>query len=423
MPNDLREWQRWLSSPMQGGQVLFGTRVEQFGLVTVRTKMRLRDLAWKTGGEPEKLSRRRKEELKREREGQVTAFRSLEDQAAELNELVQRSFRGGKRANVVRIGDPNSGYLAKVERNPSYPGFFPEFLVVHPDAAYLQEIPVELLARKVDVGLVAIHLYGPMAILDGQTRLQGVIRFAQQTGSDWALDQEAAVCIIPGVPIEKAQQIFVTVNATPVPVSFDQLIDRDQMTRAYELTRYAIENGNLRRNGESIVGGGRGRIRKRAVYQFVTQTLLGGRGEAKNADYLLESGETHTQKETLLEVLGKAEQALGQDRWGDTDQLLVGGYGLAVMGRVYYETTLKEGERSPVSFREALDRIEAIDWSVNNPTWLDTGLTAVSRSNPNKRVSKLTSFDMIRRAVDIILDPDWEKYSFRRLAGLRASKG
>ncbi len=411
MPNTSKQWQTWLDTPRQGAQVHFGTKVEQFGLVTVRTKMRLRELAWKTGGEPEKLSRHWKEELKRHQDGQASAFRSLEDQAAELNELVQRSFRGGKRANVLRIGDPNSGYLAKVEKSSSYPGFFPEFLVVHPDPAYLQEIPVELLGKKVDVGLVAIHLHGPMAILDGQTRLQGVIRFARETGSDWALDQEAAVCMIPGIPIDKAQQIFVTVNATPVPVSFDHLIDRDQMTRAYELTRYVIENGNLRRNGESIVGGGRGRIRKRAVYQFVMQTLLGGRGEAKNADYLLESGDAHTQKETLLEVLGKAEQALGSDRWGDTDQLLVGGYGLAAVGRVYYETTLRENERSPVPFREALDRIRAIDWRVSNAIWLDTGLTAVSRANPKNQVSKLTSFDMIRRAVDIIIGQSWEKYS------------
>jgi hypothetical protein len=413
----LRTWQKWADAPIPGAQVHFGTRVEQFGLMTVRTKMRFRELAWRTGGEPEKLSQRRREVVKQRRNGQGSGFRSLEDQAAELNELVQRSFHGGKRANVTRIGDPNTGYLAKVEKNPDFPGFFPEFAVIHPDPAYLQEIPVELLGRKVDVGLVAIHLYGPMTILDGQTRLQGALRYAQATGSEWVLDQEVAICIVSGIPVEKAQQIFVTVNATPVPVGFDQLIDKDRMIRAYELTRYVIQNGNLRRDGQSIVGSGRGRVRKKAVYQFVTQALLGGRGETKNADYLLEGGDVGTQKEMLLEVLGKAELALGPDRWADTHQLLVGGYGLAVIGRIYHETTLGEADKPPISFQQALDRIRAIDWNVDNPTWLDTGLTAVSRSNPNRRVSKLTSFDMIRRAVDIILGPEWERHRRQQTAG------
>lgn len=415
----MKPWQTWLDSPKPGAQIYFGSRIDQFGLVSVRTKMRLREVVWRTGGEPEKLTRRLKERDSDSLGRKGLRFHSIDDQSAELNELVQRSFRGGKHANVARIGDPNTGYLAKVERNPEVPGFFPELLIVHPEAAYVQEIPVSLFSTEVEVGLVAIHLSGPMAILDGQTRLQGAIRHARATGSDWALDQEAAVCIIPGIPIEKAQQIFVTVNATPVPVGFDHLVDRDRITRAYELTRYVIERGNLRRGGQSIVGSGRGRIRKKAVYQFVMQTLLGGRGEARSANYLLEDAGVDLQKETLLEVLGKAEQAIGSERWGDTDQLLIGGYGLAAMGRLYYETTLRESEKS-LSFGQGLRRVAEMDWHVSNPKWLDTGLTAVSRTEANKRVSKLTSFDMIRRAVDIILGPEWGTY---RRVGTSAVSG
>lgn len=409
----VRTWQQWLSDPIPGAQTYYGTNVDQFGLNTIRTKMRLRELALRTGGEPATLTRRHKEILKREERDGDGVFRTLEDQTALINELIQRSFRGGKKANVTRIGDSKIGYFARIEKESDLPGFFPEFIVVHPDPAYRQPIPVDLYGKQVDVGLVAVHLYGPMTILDGQTRLQGAIHYARETGSDWILNEEVSVCVIPGVPIDKARQIFVTVNSTPIPVSFDELIDKDEFSRGYKLTRFIVRSGNLTRDGESIVGGGRGKVRRKAVYQFVMQTLLGGRGESKNADYLLEEQDLDQQKETLSNVLTKVQEALGSERWANTNQMLVGGYGLAAVGRVFYETTRprKEGEEPTISFQEALNRVKVMEWNVNDDRWLAEGLTAPSRKDPNTRVSKLTSFDMIRRAVDIILGPDWKKFA------------
>jgi hypothetical protein len=402
-----KAWHHWLESPVPGAQIYYGVLVRQFGLETVRTKMRLRDLALRTGGEPALLAKRHKELIKQDGEKR---FRTLEDQTAELNDLLQRSFTGGKKSNVAKIGDPEVGYLARVEKDPDLAAFFPEFAVVHPDPAYLQPIPVDLFGKQVEVGLVAIHLYGPMTILDGQTRLQGAIHYAKATGSDWILDEEVSVCVIPGIPAEKAKQVFVTVNSTPIPVSFEDLIDKDEFTRAYKLTKYLIEQGNLKRDGESIVGGGRGSIRRKAVYQFVMQTLLGSQGEAKNADYLLEKYDLAEQKETLSQVLSALQEALG-GRWADTNQLLVGGYGLAAAGRVYYETMQrKDGTQPSISFAEAMERIKGMEWHVNDERWLETGVTATSRRDPAMHVSKLTSFDMIRRIVDIITRPDWEKY-------------
>ncbi len=44
-------------------------------------------------------------------------------------------------------------------------------------------------------------------------------------------------------PVEKAEPVFGTVNATPMPVSFGQLVDRDQMTGACEPIPHVILDG------------------------------------------------------------------------------------------------------------------------------------------------------------------------------------
>ena len=412
--------------------MFYGPLVHQFGLDTVYTKMRLRDLALRTGGEPSQLTRRHKQVLKKVHGGNGSApFRTLEEEIAIINDLIQRSFKGGKRTNVARIGDPDIGYIGRVKKNPDLAAFFPAFTVVHPEPAFKHTLMIPVYGeQKMDVGLVALHLYGPMSLLDGQTRLQGAFHYASATGSEWILEEEVAVCVIPGIPIEKAKQIFVTVNSTPVPVSFDDLVEKDAINRAFTLTRYVIQECNLTRNGRSIVRGKlasevaseehgqpenadedkHGKIRQKAVYQFIMQALLGSQGEAKNADYLLEKDNIDHQKEILATILDRAEKALGPDRWGDTSQLLIGGYGLATIGRVYHDT---EQKLQPISPSEAFSRIGQMSWGVNDERWLAIGVTAASLDRKtNKRVirNKLTSFDMIRRVVEIICSDQWQHY-------------
>lgn len=411
-----RTFQKWLNQMPPGSTPLYGNVVRQFGLTTFRTKLRVRDVLMRTGGEPAKLARRLKELRKREkRDGK--SFHTLEEQIAELNELVQRSFKGGKGQNVRRIADADAGYIAKLERSPNLPGHFPEVTLVHPEPAYLSHLPVEIHGEKQDVGVGVLYINGPMTILDGQTRQQGFLEYALATGKEWVLDEEVAVCVIPGVPVEVARQVFVTMNSTPVPVGFDDLIERDAMTRAYSVTKHAIErlNASVNGAGEQLVRRGRGGIRKKAVYQFVMQTLLGGAGEAKGAEYRLETDDIDKQTETLDEVIEKAKRALGK-RWGNANQLLVGGYGLATIGRLYYETEVANSKK-PLKFSEVLDRIAAMSWDVNDERWNKTGVTAVTVSKKDgttKLVSKLTSYDMIRRVVDIVTSSEWEKYKLRK---------
>lgn len=392
-----------------GSTPYYGNIVKQFGLTTFRTKLRVRDILMQTGGEPAKLSRRFKDLRKREsRDGQ--RLRTTEEQIAELNDLVQRSFKGGKAKNVDRIANVGGGYIAKVERDRNLPGHFPEVTVVHPSPAYISPIPIDIHGEKRNVGLGVLFADGPMTILDGQTRQQGLLEYAISSGKEWVLDEEVAVCIIPGVPIEIARQIFVTMNSTPVPVGFDDLIDRDIMTRSYLLTKHAIEHLNASVDGsEPLVRPGRGGVRKKAVYQFVMQTLLGGAGEAKGADYRLETEDIDEHKEILDDVIDKAKRALGE-RWGDTSQILVGGYGLATIGRLYHGTEMAEDRG--INFNQVCKRISEMSWDVSDNRWTRIGVTAqtISKDGTPRLVSKLTSFDMIRRVVDIVTGDDWENY-------------
>jgi hypothetical protein len=413
-----KTFQQWLHKAPTGAPYYVGNYATQFGIKYLTTTSSWRNLMRSTGGEPAKLGRRLKDVIKRKNLG-GPYIPTPEDEIAELNGMIQRSFKGGKQQNVKRIADPEAGYIARVLRDPNLPGFFPGVTVFHPDPAYLKPIPIAPFGGDPeDIGIGVLWCPGAQHLGDGQTREQAVVEYSFMTGADWILDEEISVAILPGIDVDRAKQLFVDFNSTPVPVGFDELVWKDQANQAFVLTREVIGSGLLPtptikdENGKVQPV----KIRSRTVFQFVMQTLLGGYGERKGEVYRLYKEDAHgtfeDQKRTLLSVLQKAKATLGA-RWSEPNLLTVG-YGLAALGRVYYNTT---HDTPPVPFDEALRRVSKMSWDISDRRWRELGVTAMKRvkrgdpqPNQPEYVSKLSSFDAIHRVVDVITGPQWKDY-------------
>jgi hypothetical protein len=402
-------------------------------LTTLSSKVMLRDLLSMTGGEPERFQKRRRELLKQEN-GQI--FHTKDDIAALIQALIQRAMQGGKRDNMKGIADTEVGYFARFQHNPSMTAFFPGVVVVHPDPVFVQSLPISLFGgAPTDVGLAVMVCGGAFHLLDGETREQAAALYARAANEPWILDQELPMTVLPGITVAQAAQIFVTVNGKGVPVSFDDMLLKDTESRGYALTRFVIPL--LKRDGASFVRSKLakddddatpmdGKIRQRAVLQFVTVTLLGAAGERKQAEYLLERGDETDQQATLRKVIGLAQEALGPERWGRTSELLIGGYGLATIGRIYHLCTDRTGGHvPPIDVDKAFQRIKAMSWDVSDDRWLTEGITAVSKdrkTGQEVRRNKLTSFDNIHRVVEIVTSDRWAEFKLAAPAAT-ATKG
>ena len=219
-------------------------------------------------------------------------------------------------------------------------------------------------------------------VIDGMTRGTGLRRLMatmKQIG-----DEEVVLRIIPGLSRTAARQIFADLNTTPVPVPFADVVQRDARRPAF---RIALE-----------IAGRVPNTKPKQAYMFVQQALLGPKGESAKEEPAVED-EPETQRR-LIRVVDILRNAMGK-RWEDEQQVLMSGYGLAAIGRLYFDCGADEATFQ----RFMYDRVARMSWDRNDARVQATGFAGVGQK---KAKTLITSYPAIRKFSELVRSDGWK---------------
>lgn len=289
-----------------------------------------------------------------------------------LLKLLQRGWNKGRKDNVDKIVEYGRRGMASDKSWDVV--YIPEITVYAPNPVHFE--PYQ------DGGRIG-RLTGDLlnVVIDGMTRGTGLRRLMHMDKK--VGDEEVVVRFIPGIERVAARQIFADLNTTPVPVPFADVVQRDARRPAF---RIALE-----------VASRVPAVKPKQAYMFVQQALLGPKGEsAKEEPAIKDEQET---LHRLLRVVDLFEKAMG-DRWGDETQVLMSGYGLAAIGRLYFDC-----EKDEATFQGFMyDRVARMSWDRNDTRVQSAGFAAVGQ---RKAKTLITSYPTIRKFSELVRSERW----------------
>jgi hypothetical protein len=328
---------------------------------------------------------KKKTELPEDAEDLDFADMPLADAVPILLALLQRGWNKGRKDNVARIEEYGRRGLDSAE--PCDIVHLPEFTVYSHGPVHFEPSALDKNIGRVTGDLLNV-------LVDGLTRGTGLKKLLRSVQGACG-DEDLVLRIVPGIPLHAAKQIFVDMNTTAIPVPFADVVEKDARRPAFRLAT----------NIASMIPG----IKPRQAYMFVQQALMGPAGETANAEPVIDDYEGKLRE--LTSVVKAFECAMGPARWGNEQHVLSAGYGLAAVGRLYFD--------GATAFERTMsERVARMSWDRDDARVQKAGFAEPGKT---KTKTKLTSYPVIRKFSEFVRGASWRdlELSAEQLSALK----